>query len=118
MLSGTLAPGHHYLIQEAAGTGGTTNLPTPQVIGSIAMSASSGKVALTKTTTLLTVDNPTGNTNLVDFVGYGSADAFEGAGAAPTLTNTTSALRAGAGATDTNNNAADFSAGAPNPRNT
>ncbi len=118
VLSGTLAPGHHYLIQEAAGSGGTTNLPTPQVIGSIAMSASSAKVALTKTTTLLTVDDPNGNANLVDFVGYGSADAFEGSGAAPTLSNTTSALRANAGATDTNNNAADFTAGSPNPRNT
>jgi DNA/RNA endonuclease G (NUC1) len=117
ILNGTLAPGHHYLIQEAAGTGGTQGLPTPQATGSIALSASSGKVALTKTTTLLTVDNPSGNSNLVDFVGYGTADAFEGAGAAPTLSNTTSALRANAGATDTNNNAADFSAATPNPRN-
>jgi hypothetical protein len=118
VLSGTLAPGHHYLIQEAAGTGGTANLPTPQVVGSLAMSATSGKVALTKTTALLTVGNPVGTTNVVDFVGFGSADAYEGAGAAPTLSNTTSALRANAGATDTNNNAADFTAGAPNPRNT
>lgn len=117
ILSGTLAAGHHYLVQEAAGSGGTTNLPTPEATGSIAMSATSGKVALTKTTTVLTVDNPVGTTNVVDFVGYGSADAYEGAGAAPTLSNTTAALRGSAGATDTNNNAADFTAGAPNPRN-
>lgn len=116
-LTGTLAAGHHYLVEEAAGSGGTTNLPTPQVTGTINLSATSGKVALTKTTTALTVDNPNGNANLVDFVGYGSADAYEGAGAAPTLSNTTAALRANGGATDTNNNAADFSAGAPNPRN-
>lgn len=118
ILSGTLAPGHHYLIQEAAGTGGTLNLPTPQAIGSIAMAATAGKVALTKTTTLLTVDNPIGNANLVDFVGYGTADAFEGSGAAPAPSNTTSDLRGNAGATDTNNNSTDFSAGSPNPRNT
>lgn len=118
ILSGSLAPGHHYLIQEAAGTGGTTSLPTPQATGSIAMSATAGKVALTKTTTLLSTDNPVGTTNVVDFVGYGSADAYEGTGPAPTLSNTTSALRGTAGATDTNNNAADFTAGTPNPRNT
>jgi DNA/RNA endonuclease G (NUC1) len=116
-LSGTILPGHHYLIQEAAGAGGTTNLPAPQVIGSIAMSASSGKIALTKTQTLLTVGNPVGSSAVVDFVGYGSSDAYEGSGAAPALTNTTAALRANAGATDTDNNADDFTAGTPTPRN-
>jgi hypothetical protein len=117
LLSGSLLPGHHYLIGEAAGSGGTQNLPSPQVSGSINLSATSGKVALTNTQTPLTVDNPVGNGNVVDFVGFGSADAWEGAGAAPTLSNTTSALRANSGATDTNNNSADFSAGSPNPRN-
>jgi hypothetical protein len=28
-LTGSIAPGQYYLIQEAAGTGGTVNLPTP-----------------------------------------------------------------------------------------
>jgi len=116
-LGGTIQPGHHYLIQEAQGSGGTQNLPTPEAIGSIGMSATAGKVALTKTLTSLTVDNPTGNSNVVDFIGYGSADAYEGAGAAPAPSNTTADLRANAGATDTNNNAADFSIGSPNPRN-
>jgi DNA/RNA endonuclease G (NUC1) len=116
-LSGTLAAGHHYLVQEAAGTGGTTSLPTPQKIGTIAMAATAGKVALTKTTTLLTVDNPVGSANVVDFVGYGTADAFEGSGAAPAPSNTTADLRGAGGATDNNNNAADFATGAPTPRN-
>jgi len=117
VLSGSLLPGHHYLVAEAQGAGGTQNLPTPQATGTINLAATSGKVVLTKTQTLLTVDNPNGDSNLVDFVGFGSADAYEGAGAAPTLSNTTSGLRANSGATDTNNNSADFSAGAPNPRN-
>jgi DNA/RNA endonuclease G (NUC1) len=116
-LSGSLLPGHHYLIQEAQGTGGTVNLPTPEAIGTINMSATSGKVALTKTQTVLSGNNPLGNSNLVDFVGFGTADAYEGSGAAPTLGNTTAALRANAGATDTNNNLSDFTAGTPNPRN-
>jgi predicted extracellular nuclease len=116
-LSGSLNPGHYYLIQEAAGTGGTANLPTPQATGTISMSATAAKVALTKTTTLLTVDNPVGGANVVDFIGYGTADAWEGSGAAPAPSNTTSDLRAGNGATDSNNNAADFNAGTVNPRN-
>jgi endonuclease G len=116
-LSGSVQSGHYYLIQEAAGSGGTQNLPTPEATGSISMSATAGKVALTKTQTLLTVDNPVGSANVVDFVGYGSADAFEGSGPAPAPSNTTSDLRANGGATDTNNNAADFSTGSPNPRN-
>ena len=39
-LSGSIAPGQYFLVQEAAGTGGTVNLPTPNVTGTIAMGAS------------------------------------------------------------------------------
>ncbi|MDB6122011.1 MAG: non-specific endonuclease [Pedosphaera sp.] len=116
-LTGSILPGHYYLVQEAAGTGGTLNLPTPEATGTISMAAGSGKVALTKTQTALTVGNPVGSSAVVDFVGYGAADAFEGSGAAPTISATASDLRAGAGATDTNNNSSDFSAGTVNPRN-
>src|SRR6266567_263417 len=38
-LTGLLAPGQYYLIQEAAGTGGSVDLPTPDIAGTIAMSA-------------------------------------------------------------------------------
>jgi len=116
-LTGSLAPGHYYLIQQAAGGAGTTSLPTPQATGTIAMSATAGKVALTNTQTLLTVSNPVGTAAVVDFVGFGTANAYEGSAAAPTLTATTAALRAGSGATDTNNNGSDFTAGTPVPRN-
>src|SRR6185369_4872005 len=57
-LSGTLQPGQYYLIQEAVGAGGTQNLPTPDATGNIAMSALSGKVALMKNNTALTVTSP------------------------------------------------------------
>ncbi len=118
-LSGTIQPGHYYLVEEAAGTGGTTGLPTPDATGTISMSLSSGKVALVRNTTALSC--ATGclpNTNVADFVGYGSsADSFEGSGPTATLANTTSALRAGAGCTDTDNNAADFAAATVAPRN-
>ena len=48
----TLAPGQYYLIQEAVGAGGTTNLPTPDAVGIIAMSATAAKIALVNNTTL------------------------------------------------------------------
>ena len=48
-----MAPGKYFLVQEAAGAGGTTNLPTPDAMGSIAMAAGAGKVALVNSTTAL-----------------------------------------------------------------
>src|SRR6266545_78317 len=53
-LSGSIPPGKYYLVQEAAGAGGTTPLPTPDATGTIFMSASSGKVALVTNQTALT----------------------------------------------------------------
>lgn len=113
-LSGSIAPGAYYLIQEAAGSGGTTSLPAPDATGSINMSGTAGKVALVNTTTALSGACPTG-AGIQDFVGYGAANCSEGAPTA-TLSNTTAALRKGGGSIDTNNNAADFDIGAPNPR--
>ena len=114
-LSGTIQPGHYYLIQEAAGAGGTINLPTPDATGGINMSATGGKVALVNTTTALTGSGCPLGASVVDFVGYDGANCFEGA-PTPTLSNTTAALRNGLGCIDTDNNSLDFSVGAPNPR--
>jgi len=116
-LTGSIAAGQHYLIKLASGGATGAALPTPQVTGTINMSASAGKVALTNNQTLLTVSNPVGLAAVVDFVGFGTANAYEGAGPAPTISATTADFRGAAGATDTDNNAADFTAAAPNPRN-
>ncbi|MEP6800591.1 MAG: lamin tail domain-containing protein [Acidobacteriota bacterium] len=115
LLSGSIAPGQYYLVQESAGAGGTTNLPTPDAIGSIAMSATAGKVVLVNGTTALSGICP--SVSVVDAVGYDGANCFEGAAAAPALTNTTAALRASNGCADTDNNSVDFASGAPAPRN-
>jgi predicted extracellular nuclease len=117
-LSGTLDPGQYYLVQQAAGAGGTTPLPTPDATGSIAMAAGSAKVALLQGTTALSGTCPS-DPSIIDLVGYGaSASCFEGSGPTPTLNNTTAALRAEAGCRDTDDNADDFATGAPDPRNT
>src|SRR5262249_61391912 len=90
-LNGSLAPGQYFLIQESQGAGGTTNLPTPNAIGNIAMSATAGKVALASSTVALSGGCPVGGA-VIDFVGYGTglggATCFEGTCWAPTLTNT------------------------------
>lgn len=118
-LSGVLQPGRYYLIQAAAGTGGVLSLPAPDAIGSMAMSASSGKVALVTNQTLLACSTAClPSAAIRDFVGYGSlATGFEGSGPAVTLSSTTSALRLGGGCSDSDDNKADFSGEAPNPHN-
>lgn len=116
-LSGSIAPGGYYLVQEAAGTGGTTALPAPDATGSIMMAAASAKVALVSSTTALTGTGCPVAAPVVDFVGYGTANCFEGSAGTPALTNTTAALRKNGGKQDTNDNAADFATGAPTPRN-
>src|SRR5258708_15990363 len=45
-LSGSIAAHSYYLIQEAAGAGGTASLPTPDVIGTINISGTAAKRAL------------------------------------------------------------------------
>ncbi|MFF7334033.1 endonuclease/exonuclease/phosphatase family protein [Streptomyces sp. NPDC008150] len=117
-LTGSVAPGGDYLIGEGAGAGGTDALPTVDASGSIAMAAASGTVALVKGSTALTcktVADCTGDANVVDLLGYGAAVVREG-NAAPAATNTTSVARSATGA-DTDDNAADFTAGAPTPTN-
>lgn len=117
-LSGSIPAGGFYLIQQAQGAGGTVDLPTPDATGTIAMSGTAGKVALSRSTTALTGACPTADANVVDFVGFGSAaNCFEGSAPTGTLSNTTAALRGGDGSIDTDNNGADFAVGAPNPRN-
>ncbi len=112
-LTGTIKAHEFYLIQEAAGSGGTKDLPTADAAGSIAMSAKEFKLALVKSTEAIKDKD---DANVVDFLGVGGADAWEGTGAAPTLSNTTAAVRKTDGV-DTDDNAADFTTSAPNPRN-
>jgi len=117
-LSGIIPPGGYYLVQQAQGTGGTVDLPTPDATGTIAMSATAGKVALVNTSTALTGSGCPFPASVVDYVGFGStASCFEGSGPTPGPSNTTAVLRAGAGCTETDQNATDFATGTPSPRN-
>ncbi len=124
LLSGSLAPGQYLLVQEASNAAVGSPLPTPDVTDAtpINMAATGGKVALVNTTTPLgcnggsTACSPAALATIVDLIGWDGANFFEGS-AGPTTSNTTAALRAVGGCTDTDNNAADFAVGTPSPRN-
>jgi predicted extracellular nuclease len=123
-LSGSIKPGHYFLVQESGGSNGSP-LPSPDLIDptAIAMAAGAGKVALVNTTTPLgcnggsTPCSPAALANIVDLVGYGNANFYEGTGAAPTISTILADFRLNNGAQDTDDNNADFVTGAPNPRN-
>ena len=117
LLTGSIPPGGYYLVQEASGGTVGAALPTPDATGTLALSATAGKVALVSNGTALSGSCPSGGA-IVDFVGFGStASCYEGTGATPAPSNTTSAQRGNAGCTDTDVNATDFTTAAPAPRN-
>jgi len=115
VLSGTIAPGQNYLIQQAEGRGGHLSLPRPDATGETAMSASSGKVALVSSVEPLAGICPAGEL-IVDFVGYGNANCFEGEGPTARPSNTRAIRRNGDGRQETDDNRADFITAPPEPR--
>lgn len=125
LLSGFLDPGQYMLVQGASTAAVGLPLPTPVITDTnpIALSATAGKVALTTTDEPLgcnggsTPCSPEQVALIVDLVGYGNANFFEGH-PAPALNSATSISRAANGCTDTDDNGADFVSGAPAPRNT
>lgn len=120
-LSGSVQPGRYYLIQLASAAAIGSALPAPDATGTTNLAQSGGKIAIVRSATPLacgaSAGSCSGNASIADLVGYGSAADYEGAEAAPALSSTTAALRAGAGCTDTDANASDFSAETPAPRN-
>ena len=120
-LTGSIQPGRYYLVQLASTAAVGATLPVAEASGTTNLAASGGKVALVRDPTALTcgatAGSCAGTALLEDLVGYGSASDYEGTAAAPALSSTTAALRQGNGCTDTDANAADFTAVAPTPRN-
>ncbi len=120
-LSGTIPAYRYYLVQLASGGATGTLIPTADATSGINISASQGKLALVNNSTALSGSNPVGGATIVDFVGFGSANGFEGtatAPGAPSGNNTTSILRKDGGLTDSNNNTDDFiTVTPPAPRN-
>ena len=120
-LAGSIPAGGHYLVQLASAGAVGAALPAAEASGTTNMAASSGKVALVRSATALACGASAGSCSadpsVEDLVGYGAASDFEGSGSAPAGSSTEAAARAGGGCVDTGDNAADFAAAAPDPRN-
>lgn len=121
----TLPPGQTYLIQEASEGTGLVNLVNPNLVVNLVLNfdgsgplvgvglgigLTSGKVALASNATQVT--GPTAS-NVLDFVGYGLANQYEGSAAAPSPTILNSITRITG---DTNQNGIDFTISLPTPQ--
>lgn len=75
-------------------TGGTMNLATPDVAGTIAMSSTAGKITLVNSTSAISGACPT---TVIDIMGYRNNTALSTScvPTAPAITNTTSDSRTG-----------------------
>ena len=104
-LSGIIPAHGFYLIQEhGGGSGEQILLPVSNASDNINLSSQNGKIALVNNTEAITGK---GDSDVVDFVGYGDADEYEGIGAAPKLSNTKSIER-GLTGYDDDDNSVDF----------
>lgn len=117
-LGGSIPSHGYFLIELSGGTSGDgASLPPPRIIGDINMSATNGKLALVTSFRGLSGNCPIGDSTLVDFIGYGTADCFEGGIAALAMSNTQSLIRSTN--SDTDQNSVDFSRVTPStPRGT
>lgn len=120
-----LQPGQYYLLQFASSGASGVALPNPDYIVPILqpegfipnLSATTGKLALVNNATRLPASTCPVDPGIIDLVGYGdTASCFEGTRTA-NLSATTALSRNGGGCNDTDNNLADFTVGAPAPRN-
>ncbi|HEX8289296.1 MAG TPA: FG-GAP-like repeat-containing protein [Pyrinomonadaceae bacterium] len=124
----TLQPGQYFLVQlGTVGTAGADLPVTPDAVTTnLSMSGTSGKVALTNTTTALgcgATATPCAlpDPRIIDLVAYGEANNAEGGASVnngTALTNTQGSVRKGNGCTETDNNNNDFTVVTnPIPRN-
>ncbi|SEM85249.1 ExeM/NucH family extracellular endonuclease [Cryobacterium luteum] len=117
-LTGTIAPGGYYLVQGSSNAANGAALPTPDASFGTSFAAGSGTIFFANQSTALTAPatgSLTGRAEILDLIGYGSSNTFEGTAAAPASV-TSSVNRTGS--LDTDVNAADFSTAAPTPTNT
>ncbi len=113
-----IEPGGTLLISGNANASNGASLPTPDVESNIAFSgnANGGTLALTSDATRLSGDNAAvlGSDALVDVIGYGASNTFEGSAPAPREYSVTSSLNR-TDAADSDDNAADLRGAAPTP---
>jgi hypothetical protein len=102
------------MVEESIGGNGVYNLPAYDAKGGIALSSTSGSVALASGTAALNCNvlscTVAQRASIQDLIGYGTSMSisYEGAGAVPMLGIPTAARRPGVGCVDADSNVADF----------
>ena len=119
-LSGTIAPGGYFLIQ--GGSNGTAGepLPAPDLTTSFNPAGVSGTILLSDGAERLSAPtgSVTGADGVVDLLGYGTSNTFEGAPATGPATNGDPRSMTRQDGADTDDNSADFTAtGTVTPQN-
>ncbi|SMG17694.1 ExeM/NucH family extracellular endonuclease [Agreia pratensis] len=116
-LTGTIPAGGHYLIQGTSNAANGAPLPTPDATAKFSFAGGGGTLFLANQTTALaapSIGSLVNNPAVIDLLGYGSSNTFEGA-AAVTPSVTTSLTRTSA--VDSDVNSADFAVAPPTPEN-
>ena len=108
-INAVIPAGGYYLVQLNGNAGAPTGavLPTPDVIGTINVSATTGKVALVNVDADLS-GTSIGDSTVVDLVGYGGTASGYETMPAPVITSKKCLIRINNGCTDNNDNSTDF----------
>lgn len=89
-LTGLINAGSYYLIRCYTGDNGMDLPFDPNLSGSISLATTGGKVALVNSQSAI---SGFGDESIVDFIGWGNANAYEGNNSASAISNNTSSLR-------------------------
>lgn len=121
-LAGVIQPGQYFLVRVSVVGASGTPLPTPDVAfngAATLLFSSDGRTALvTNTMPLSNTPCPAvAPINLADFVVWGPAYTCAEGMSGPATTASTAIFRTQGGCQDANNNIADFTTAAPQPRN-
>ena len=116
-ISGTIPAKGHFLIAGKSGSAGSA-LPAPDATISLDLNYEGSFVALLDSTTApsLPTGDIAGTAGIIDALGYGDGNTFEGQGQGTDLGTDVAAIRSPEDQ-DTNNNHTDFTTGTPAPVN-
>lgn len=109
-LAGSIPAHGYYLVQGGSNGSNGAALPTPDATGGLNPSGTTGTIALVKGAAAITLPtgSVTGDANVIDLLGYGTSNTYEGAAATAPAGNTDVKSLNRAGGADSDANNADF----------